>query len=240
MKRKKTNEQHKEYVEEKQKIILGVDVIIFSFREKELQVLLIQRKYPPFEEEWAIPGGFVKNSESAEMAAIRELEEESGVSDVYMEQLYTFSSVNRDPRGRVVSVAYMALLPGDSDVQLNAGTDAADAKWFSVEALPNLAFDHSKILGYARERLINKLEYTTAGFRLLPMKFTLSELQMVYEKVLGKSLDKRNFRRKLELLDILKPTEESRMEGATRPALLFTLSEKKFEKLKNKGILFPF
>jgi 8-oxo-dGTP diphosphatase len=228
------------FAHEEQNILIAVDIIIFKMHNNKISVLLIKRKYPPFADHWSIPGGFLKNNESTESAATRELFEETGVQGVYMEQLYTFSNPDRDPRGQVITVAFMALLPADHPIQLAAGTDAADAEWFAVDKLPVLAFDHNKILKYSHERLINKLEYTTAGFQLLPHFFTLTELQLVYESVLGKELDKRNFRRKLELLDILKPTQKIRQAGASRPALLYSLSSKKFEKLKNKGILFPF
>ncbi|MEQ1877647.1 MAG: NUDIX domain-containing protein [Bdellovibrionia bacterium] len=228
------------HAHEAQKISVTVDIIIFTMRGDRLSVLLIKRKYPPFEGRWALPGGFISEGESAEAAARRELQEETGVIDVYMEQLYTFSDPKRDPRGHVLTVAFMALVPSDASFELSAGTDAAEAEWFFLDELPDLAFDHAKILEYARGRLINKLEYTTAGFSLLPKSFTLTELQNVYETVLGKALDKRNFRRKLELLDILKATNQFKQEGASRPAQLFSLSHKKFDKLKNKGILFPF
>ena len=225
-------------------IRLSVDTIIFQMREggesPELNVLLVQRRYPPFEGGWAIPGGFVNKGESLDLAARRELAEETGVKDVYLEQLYTFGEPKRDPRGHVVTVAYIALLPSDREVALSADTDAQDVSWFSMRELPALAFDHSEILAYARERLENKLEYTTVGFKLLPKKFTLSELQRVYESVLGKELDKRNFRRKIDLLDILDPLDEQRKQGASRPAQLFSLSEVRFTKLRDKGILFPF
>jgi len=215
------------------------DVVMFTIRDGALHVLLVRRAAPPFEGEWAIPGGFVGVTESLEEAALRELREETGVADVYLEQLYTFGAPGRDPRGRVVSVAYYALIAADAS-PLVAGTDAADARWWPMTGLPTLAFDHRAILEYALERLRNKLEYTTVGFQLLPEKFTLSELQRVYEAILGKALDKRNFRRKVELLGIVRPLREYRRAGVSRPAQLFSFSAKRFEKLKDKGILFPF
>ena len=215
------------------------DVVMFTIRDGALHVLLVRRAAPPFEGEWAIPGGFVGVAESLDEAALRELREETGVTDVYLEQLYTFGAPGRDPRGRVVSVAYYALIAADES-PLVAGTDAADARWWPMHALPTLAFDHRAILDYALERLRNKLEYTTVGFQLLPEKFTLSELQRVYEAILGKTLDKRNFRRKVELLGIVRPLREYRRAGVSRPAQLFSFSAKRFEKLKDKGILFPF
>jgi 8-oxo-dGTP diphosphatase len=216
-----------------------VDIVIFALRDWELQVLLIRRGIPPFEGRWALPGGFVLNDESLEAAARRELEEEAGVRDVYLEQLYTFGEPDRDPRGRVVTVAYYALLTTDA-APLVAGTDAGAARWMPARAHPPLPFDHEQILAYALGRLINKLEYTTVGFKLLPRKFTLSQLQRVYEAVLGRPLDKRNFRRKMALLAVLKPLEEWVQDGPSRPARLYRFSAKDFERLRDKGILFPF
>ena len=215
-----------------------VDIVIFTIQAGALKVLLVKRGVPPFAGQYAIPGGFVLEGESLEQAALRELREETGVDDVYLEQLYSFGDPERDPRGRVVTVAYFALIAAEHS-HLQAGTDAAAAAWFPVEAVPDLAFDHAKILEYAVERLRNKFEYTTVGFQLLPEKFTLSELQEVYEAILGKDLDKRNFRRKLSLLKILKPTSEYRRDGR-KPARLYRFVAAKFEKLKDKGILFPF
>ena len=218
---------------------VAVDLVIFTIRDGELHALLIQRAAPPFEGRWALPGGFILHGESLEDAALRELGEETGVRNVYLEQLYSFGDPDRDPRGRVVSVAYYALVAADR-APLSAGSDASDARWWPVAEHPALAFDHGRILEYALERLRNKLEYTTVGFQLLPPKFTLTQLQLVYEAILGRALDKRNFRRKMELLGILKPLKEWAREGRSRPAQLFTFSAKRFEKLKDKGILFPF
>jgi 8-oxo-dGTP diphosphatase len=214
-----------------------VDVVIFTIQKGTLKVLLVKRLIEPFIGQFAIPGGFVLEGEDLEEAALRELREETGVSDVYLEQLYTFGKPDRDPRGRVVTVAYFALISADRE--LKAGTDAAEAAWFPMDDLPPLAFDHAKILDYALERLRNKLEYTTVGFQLLPEKFTLTELQEVYAAILGKELDKRNFRRKMSVLKILKPLPEYR-RGGQRPAQLYRFVAARFEKLKDKGVLFPF
>jgi 8-oxo-dGTP diphosphatase len=217
---------------------LTVDIVIFTIERGALKVLLVKRGIEPFAGRYAIPGGFVLENESLDQAAMRELREETGVAEVYLEQLYSFGDPKRDPRGRVITVAYYALISA-AHSQLRAGSDAAAAAWFAVDAVPDLAFDHPKILAYAVERLRNKLEYTTVGFQLLPEKFSLSELQEVYEAILGKKLDKRNFRRKLALLNILKPTAEYRRDGR-KPARLYRFVAAKFEKLKDKGILFPF
>ena len=217
---------------------LTVDVVIFTIRNGRLQVLLVRRAIPPFEGQYAIPGGFVRENEPLEEAARRELEEETGVRNVYLEQLYTFGEPGRDPRGRVITVAYFALIASDK-VALAASGDAAEARWFPIGDLPPVAFDHQRILDYALERLRNKLEYTTVGFQLLPEKFALGDLQSVYEAILGRPLDKRNFRRKIALLGIVKPLKEWRKTGR-KPAQLYRFAAARFEKLKDKGILFPF
>lgn len=202
-----------------QNIRVAVDIVLLTIRENALQVLLIKRGIPPYRGSYALPGGFVLNDESLEQAALRELSEESGTTDVYLEQLYSFGETDRDPRGRIVSVAYYALI-GSDKAPLRAGSDATDARWFSAEELPKLAFDHEKIVEYAVTRLRNKLEYTSVGFQLLPSKFTLSELQQVYEVILGRELDKRNFRRKIEALKLVRPLREMQRTGR-KPARLY-------------------
>jgi len=199
---------------------LTVDVVIFTLQEERLKVLLVRRARPPFQGHWALPGGFVEMNEPLENAAARELEEETGVQDAYLEQLYTYGDPGRDPRGRVVSVAYFALLPKNALARQEAGSDAAQLGWFSVNATPELAFDHSQILAYALRRLRYKLEYSAVGFQLLPDGFTLSELQHTYEIVLGEPLDKRNFRRRILQAGIIEPTQQVR-SGEGRPAKLY-------------------
>ncbi len=195
-----------------------VDVVIFTLRDDDLQVLLVKRKSAPYAGRWAIPGGFVRIDEPLEEAARRELSEETGVRDVYMEQLYTFGDPKRDPRERVITVAYFALVP--APLAVRAGGDASDACWWSMYGLPPLAFDHADILDYALTRLRYKLEYTAVGFQLLPDTFTLSELQKAYEVVLGATLDKRNFRRKILEAQVIEETGEFRT-GEGRPAMLY-------------------
>ncbi len=198
---------------------IAVDMVIFTVGADDLLVLLVQRRGEPFAGNWAIPGGFVGADESLDGAAARELREETSVEAVYLEQLYTFGEPGRDPRGRVISVAYFALVRQALDVR--GGDDAADARWFPLKALPPLAFDHGAILDYALERVRRKVEYTNIVYSLLPDTFTLTELQRVYEIVLGKDLDKRNFRKKFGSLDLIDPTGESRRDGAHRPAKLY-------------------
>ncbi len=199
---------------------LTVDVVIFTLRENRLHVLLIQRGEAPFAGMWALPGGFVRMEESLEDAANREMEEETGLNQAYLEQLYTYGNPGRDPRGRVVSVAYFALIPADAPVRSEGGSDARQARWVPVEELPHLAFDHQEIISYALRRLRYKLEYTAAGFELLPEMFTLSEIQRIYEMILGEKLDKRNFRRRILEAGIIEPTPHRR-GGEGRPAQLY-------------------
>jgi len=216
---------------------VAVDIVIFTIQAGALKVLLVKRRIEPFPGQFAIPGGFIHDDENLDEAALRELREETGVTDVYLEQLYSFGEPRRDPRDRVISISYFALISADRTLQ--AGSDAAEASWWSMKQLPALAFDHAKILDCALDRLRNKLEYTTVGFQLLPEKFTLVQLQEVYEAILGKKLDKRNFRRKMAMLKILKPLDQYQ-PSARRPAQLFRFVASRFEKLKDKGILFPF
>ncbi len=195
-----------------------VDIVIFTLRDDDLQVLLVKRKSAPYANRWAIPGGFVGKNERLDDAARRELEEETSVRDVYLEQLYTFGDPKRDPRERVITVAYFALVP--APLAIAAGGDAADARWWSMYRLPRLAFDHAEILDYALTRLRYKLEYTAVGFQLLPETFTLTELQKAYEIILGIELDKRNFRRKILDAQVIEETGEYRT-GEGRPAMLY-------------------
>lgn len=214
-----------------------VDVVIFALANEDLQALLIKRKHPPFAGMWAIPGGFVHMDESLEDAAARELAEETSVTNVYMEQLYTFGDPHRDPRTRVITVAYFALVPHDS-VKHRAGDDAAETGWFSLFDLPELAFDHKEILDYALRRLRYKLEYTAVGFELLPDVFTLSELQKAYEIILQEKLDKRNFRRKILSADILEETGQQKKDGEGRPAQLYRYRQDAVAEVKTRR-LFP-
>jgi len=213
-----------------------VDVIIFTLRGDDLQALLIKRKHAPFKGMWAIPGGFMGIDESLEGAALRELEEETSLRDVYLEQLYTFGNPARDPRGRVITVAYFALTPAGA-VNLSAGDDADQTRWWSVYDLPPLAFDHAEILAYALQRLRYKLEYTAVGFELLPEAFTLSELQTAYEIILGEDLDKRNFRRKILSAEVIEETGDYRT-GEGRPAKLYHFRDDAVAEIKARR-LFP-
>jgi len=202
-----------------------VDLVIFTIAGNDLKVLLIRRGGEPFKNCWALPGGFVEIDESLEKAAARELKEEVGVTKVYLEQLYTFGDPKRDPRGRVISVSYFALVDAESQ-RIRAASDAAEAEWHSVFKPPKLAFDHKKILDYAVWRLRNKIEWTTVGYELLPKKFTLSELQRVYEIILQKPVDKRNFRKKILAQGQIRELNETRSDGAHRPAKLYSFQNR--------------
>ncbi len=215
-----------------------VDVVIFSILDDALKVLLVKRKHWPFEGMWAIPGGFIQMDESLEEAAYRELAEETGVTrdEVYIEQLYTFGAPNRDPRTRVITVAYFALVSSDK-INPKAASDAADVGWFSVYDPPPLAFDHADILEYALTRLRYKLEYSAVGFQLLPEKFTLRELQDAYEIILGTELDKGNFRSKLRKTNVVEKVDGYRDTGG-RPARLYRFKDDAVAEIKARR-LFP-
>ena len=201
------------------------DIVIFTIRDQKLQLLLIKRREQPFQGQWALPGGFVQMEETLDTCALRELEEETGVSGVFLEQLYTFGEVNRDPRERVISVAYYALIPSDK-VELRAATDADAVGWFEMNEIPSLAFDHAEIVTAAHERLVAKLDYSTIAFQFMPKEFTLTELQNVYELILREKIDKRNFRKSILALDVLKETGKKKSEAAHRPAMLYRLKNR--------------
>ncbi len=222
-----------------QNIHLTVDAVVFGYDQKEgLSVLLIKRKIEPFQGQWALPGGFVIEAESLEAAVERELLEETGIQVNYLEQLYTFGLPERDPRSRIVTVAYYGLVRR-SNFELFAATDAEDAQWFNIDELPKLAFDHQKIFDYALQRLRNKISYEPVGFELLDEKFSLSELHSLYETLRGQSIDRRNFRKKLLQLDILEELKERPdSKGRGRPGLLYKFNREKYFELKQKGILF--
>jgi len=207
-----------------------VDMVIFTVIEDDLKVLLIRRKHPPHAGMWAFPGGFVEMKESIEAAAVRELKEETGLDDPathgYMEQLYTFGDPNRDPRTRVITVAYLALIPSEG-VSPKGEDDAAEAGWRSATQPSQLAFDHDKILKKARERLQQLACSTTLPFFMLPHCFTLQQLQRVYELLLCRSLDKRNFRRQIRAIARLEACDEQHSHRRGRPAKLFTLAPTK-------------
>jgi len=196
------------------------DVVLFGLIDECLKVLLVRRARPPFANHWALPGGFLDIDEDLEDCALRELEEETGVSGVYLEQLYTFGKPGRDPRERVISVAYYALVPA-TDIEIRAASDARAVRWFAYRDLPELAFDHVDIIHKAQQRVASKLDYSTIALKFMPEKFTLGELQSVYECILDERLDKRNFRKRLRTYACLTDTGEVRRNGGHRPARLY-------------------
>ncbi len=214
-----------------------VDGVVFGYDDADLKVLLIQREQPPYRLKWALPGGFVKIGEGLEEAARRELEEETGIRGLYLEQLYTFGAPKRDPRERVISVAYYGLvaLAGHA---VRAATDARNVAWFPVADLPALAFDHEEILETGLRRLKAKIRYEPVGFELLPEKFPLSELQRLYETILEQPLDKRNFRKKILGMGLLADTEEIQQDVAHRAARLYRFDEAAYRRLKKAGFNF--
>ena len=216
---------------------LTVDAVVFGLDDEDLKVLLIRRDLEPFRGRWALPGGFVRVEESIEDAVRRELQEETGISEVFLEQLYTFGAVGRDPRERVVTVAYYALVRL-SDHRIKAATDARDAAWFAVSEARGLAFDHDRILAVALERLKGKVRYQPIGFELLPPQFTLSQLQRLYETVLETPLDKRNFRKKILAMDFLVALDEVEKDVAHRAARLYRFDRKKYRELQRRGFNF--
>lgn len=218
---------------------VAVDVVLFTIQDDALKVLLTKRTTAPFRGAWSLPGGFVGRDESVDEAALRELQEETGITTVYLEQLYTFGDLDRDPRGRVITVSYYAVINWEH-FSVRATAKSRSARWFAIRRLPPMAFDHRKIVGSALERLRNKVNYTSVAFQLLPKRFTLSELQQAYEVILDQRLDKRNFRKKMLQMGVLRDTKEQKVEGRQRPARLYAFTETRVIKLQEKGIIVPF
>jgi ADP-ribose pyrophosphatase len=220
---------------------LTVDCVVFGLDGSDLKVLLIKRADEPFKGQWAIPGGFVNVGESTDDAARRELEEETGVRDVFLEQLRTFSEPMRDPRDHVISVAHYALV-NLNEHPAKAGSDAREAEWFKIDELPKLAFDHDTIMATAIERLRGKISYQPIGFELLPPIFTLKRIQDLYETILGVELDDSNFRKKILATGVLREVRRKgvRVFGSRigRPGMLYAFDRAKYEALKARGFNF--
>ncbi len=213
------------------------DCVVFALDEEDLKVLLIQRGQEPFKGQWALPGGFAEVGESLEDTARRELEEETGLKNVFLEQLYTFSKPERDPREHVITVAYYALV-NLADHEVHASTDASNAAWFGIDDIPALAFDHDAILTTAHERLRGKISYQPIGFELLPEKFPLRILQSVYEKILDRDLDKRNFRKKILSMGILQELDEIETDVGHRAARLYRFNKQEYDRKVEQGFNF--
>lgn len=219
---------------------VAVDAIVFGYSKQDgVSVLLIQRKYEPFKGSWAIPGGFVLEKESLEEAAERELFEETGIKVNYLEQLYTFGEPDRDPRQRIISVAYFGLVKTTLYQELKASTDAENAKWFSIKKLPSLAFDHEQILSTAINRLRAKIRYQPIGFELLDKKFPFSDLEKLYTALLDRDINRRNFSKKILSFDFLEETGEiTKPEGKGRPSKIFQFNQKRYKELLKEGFHF--
>ena len=213
------------------------DCVIFGFDGERLHVLLIERGIEPFKGRWAFPGGFIKMDETAEQGALRELKEETGMENAYIQQFHTFSNPNRDPRERVITIAYYALVKIQ---EVQGGDDAASARWFPLDEIPPLAFDHDYMLRMATQRLRQEIHFQPIGFELLPEKFTLRELQSLYEAILGITFDRRNFAKKMLHLEILNELDETVWPTPKREAKLFSFNAGKYEELKRKGFRMEF
>ena len=221
-------------------IKVAVDAIVFGYSKKEgVSLLLIQRKYEPYKNSWALPGGFVLADESLETAVIRELQEETGITVNYLEQLYSFGEPDRDPRQRVISIAYFGLVKTSQFRELKASTDAENAAWFSIKKLPALAFDHKQIIRQAVERLQSKIRYQPIGFELLDKKFPFSDLEKLYAALLDKTINRRNFSKKILSFDFLEETGElSKPEGKGRPSKMYRFNQKRYKELLKEGFHF--
>lgn len=215
---------------ERSRYSLSVDCVVFGYAEGHLKVALIERKKPPFVGKWAIPGGFVEGDETVEEAASRELKEETGLHDIYLEQFHVFSEPKRDPRGRVITIAFFALINSDLFSELVATEDAARAKWWPAYKLPPLAFDHHDIYALGLDSLRNAFRIKPLAFELLPQEFTLTQMQKLYEQVFGTAIDKRNFRKKILKMDFINPTGKTTQGGRHRPAMLYQFNLKRYLK----------
>jgi 8-oxo-dGTP diphosphatase len=207
-----------------------VDLVIFTVSEEKLKVLLVKRAQEPFAGVWSIPGGFLKAGESLDEAAIRVMKEKTGVKEIYLEQLYTFGRPDRDPRARIITVTYFALIPWQNLAQPESN-QIADLAWYAADQLPELAFDHQEILSYAINRLRAKATYSNIVYGLLPVQFRLSDLQKVYESIIDKSMDKRNFRKRMLATGLLKETGKKEIIGAHRPAMLYCFKKREIAML---------
>jgi 8-oxo-dGTP diphosphatase len=217
----------------------SIDCVIFGFDGGELKILLIERNNEPFKDWWALPGNLVGENESLDQSASRILNELTGLTDIYMEQYYTFGDVNRHPQGRVLSIAYYALLRlgGDKSVR-PISNFAKQAHWVNINELPRLAFDHQQIYDKGLEKIKRRIKHQPIAFELLPEKFTLTQLQNVYELILGKKLDKRNFRKKMLSFGVLRDLDEKQKGVSFRAATLYRFDKRKYAKLFGKEITF--
>jgi 8-oxo-dGTP diphosphatase len=216
---------------------LSINCVVFGSEDSKLKVLLIKRKNFPNKGDWALPGGFVLKNEDLDKAAVRILAETSNVKDIYLEQVHTFGDVDRFPSRRVISITYFALINPERFC-LSPGIDTTDVKWFPVHEILNMPFDHDKIYKFALQRLKKSIRYKPIGFELLPKKFTLTQLQSLYESILDHKLDKRNFRKKLLAMNLLHKLDEKQKGVPHRAAKLFRFELKNYERLRKNGFNF--
>ncbi len=218
------------------RLLVAIDCIIFGFDGNQLQALLIKRGFEPEKGKWSLMGGFTNQDESTDEAAVRVLHQLTGMNNIYMEQLYCFSDVNRDPAGRVISIAYFALINiADYSEQLQF---EHEAKWFPLNKIPDLIFDHKKMVALAKERLQQKVANHPIGFELLPEKFTLPQLQSLYEAIYESPLDKRNFTRKILSLEILNRLNEKNKSSSRKGAFYYVFDKNKYQELNHDGVKF--
>lgn len=229
--------ENKKYTYNYEMPSITTDCVIFGFDGLKLNVLLIERGIEPYKGMWAFPGGFMRINETTEECAKRELEEETGLKDIFIEQLFTFSDTKRDPRGRVVSVAYFALVNG-LNFKPQAGDDASKAKWFAIDEVPSLAFDHELIFRTSIQRIRGKIRYQPIGFELLSAKFSMPQLQSLYEAVLGISFDRRNFRKKILKTGLLIQLDEKAENTGHKAATLYEFDKDKYNELERRGFNF--
>ena len=213
------------------------DCVIFGFDGEKLNVLLVERGIEPFKGCWALPGGFLGMEETAEECATRELEEETGLTNAYIKQFHTFTTIKRDPRERVITIAFYALVR-IQDVR--GGDDAAKAQWFPIDAIPELAFDHGEILEAAKQTLRKQIHFEPVGFELLPEKFSMKQLQQLYEAILGVRFDRRNFYNKMLHIGLLTPLHETEWFSSRKESFLYTFNPEKYEEMKKKGFKLEF
>lgn len=216
---------------------ISIDCVIFGFEDDKLKVLLIKRNIDPRKGWMALPGGFIRINEDLSTASRRILWDLTGIRDLYMEQIHTFGNVDRYPNRRVITVAYYALI-NINNYQLTPGNEAMDARWMDVKNLPELPFDHHEIFNFALQKLRRRVRHEPVGFNLLPNKFTLSQLQSLYEAILDTKFDKRNFRRKIHRMKFLVDLGEKQQNVAHRAAKLYSFDEEKYKRLKEKGFNF--
>lgn len=213
------------------------DCVIFGFDGGKLKALLVERGLEPYKGRWAFPGGFVKMDESCEEGALRELEEETALKGTYVQQFHTYSDPNRDPRERVITVAFFALVRIQ---EVEAGDDANKAQWFAIDEVPQLAFDHDVILRDALKRLRERIHFQPIGFELLPEKFTMRQLQNLYEAILDVHFDRGNFSKKMLHFNILTPLDETVRPTPKREARLYRFNKESYDELKQKGFRLEF